>query len=87
MRLTISLTLMGDLMMKAKTKRILVIMSVNAIIWSLLLGYLAFFVMPGPNDMPTIIIKLLAIGATQLLYLWFMWAHRTEKGFSFRVWR
>jgi hypothetical protein len=73
--------------MKAKTKRTVIIVSVNVILWSLFLGFLAFVVIPGPNDMVTIVIKLLAIGLTQGLYLWFMLAHKTETGFSIRIWR
>ena len=72
--------------MKANKVQILVLL-INIIVWSLMLGYQVFIAMPGPLDTATVVMKILFIVIVEALYVWFMWKHRTPTGFSFKIWR
>jgi len=72
--------------MNIKKVQIIVVL-LNIVGWSIALGYLVFVAIPGPLDTPTIVMKVLFIIIVQALYAWFMWTHRTPKGFSFKIWR
>lgn len=78
--------MMKQIKMKAKKLHFAVI-GANVIAWSFLLGYFVIFKMPEAMDTPTIVMKVIFVAIVQVLYVWFMWVHRTEKGFSYRIWR
>lgn len=46
------------------------------------LGYLMFYLVPGPHDFVSTSVRILTIVMIDVLYAWFMWSHRGEKKFG-----
>lgn len=67
--------------MKANTLLFVVVFAIVAAMTASL-GYLMFYLVPAPHDVVSNAVRVMTIALIDVLYVWFMWSHRSEKSAS-----